>query len=138
MWSSAFLAFLLSFFPLVLSLLTYTQWQSGMAAMEGGQVLRPNYTCSSFVLSWLELPVGGEGRGRRLRVGGKEEGRGGSEGGREEGAKGKSWGIGRTNNERGVDVEGRSDRRTMHEERKERVGENKEGTRKARGIHTAP
>ena len=34
--------------------------------------MRPNYTCSSFVLSWLELPVGGrrekiEGRRRRKR-----------------------------------------------------------------------
>ena len=64
---------------------------------EGGQVLRPNYTCSSFVLSWLELPVGG---GRRLRVGEKkEEEKEGRKEGRKEGAKGKSWGIDRTNNE---------------------------------------
>jgi hypothetical protein len=27
---------------------------------ERGQVFRPNYTCSSFVLSWLELPQGGQ------------------------------------------------------------------------------
>ena len=83
---------------------------------EGGQVLRPNYTCSSFVLSWLELPVGG---GRRLRVGEKKEEE--KEGRKEGRSKGQKLGN-RPNQQRGVGRERerqrRSDRRTMDEERR--------------------
>ena len=88
----------------------------GMAAREGGreggQVLRPNYTCSSFVLSWLELPVGG---GRRLRVGEKKEEE--KEGRKEGRSKGQKLGN-RPNQQRGVGRQRRSDRRTMDEEKR--------------------
>lgn len=58
--SPVFLPFFVLFFGFLFPLISFVNLMGGAAALElrrgtGGQVLRPNYTCSSFVLSWLEL-----------------------------------------------------------------------------------